>query len=74
MTIREAIKNEIDALPNEALSAVRDFLLFQKYRYILEMDDNTYLNNIPGMADSIKDGINTPLAECISLSDVWKDV
>ena len=74
MTIREAIKNEIDMLPDDALYAVRDFLLFQKYRAILEMDDNTYLNSIPGMASSIKEGIETPISECIPLSDVWKDV
>jgi hypothetical protein len=74
MTIQETIKNEIDTLSNDALYAVRDFLLFQKYRNILEMDDTTYLKSIPGMADSIKDVINTPLTECISLSDVWNDV
>ena len=74
MTIRETVKNEIDALSNDALYAVRDFLLFQKYRDILEMDDTAYLNSIPGMADSIKDGIKTPLSECVALSDVWTDV
>ena len=74
MTIREAIKNEIDVLPDEALYAVRDFLLFQKYRNIIEMDDNTYLNSIPGMADSIKEGVETPVSECIPLSDVWDNV
>jgi hypothetical protein len=74
MTIREAIKNEIDMLPDEALYAVRDFLLFQKYRTILEMDDSTYLNTIPGMASSIKDGVETSVNECIPLSDVWDDV
>ena len=74
MTIQETVKNEIDTLSTDALYAVRDFLLFQKYRDILEMDDTTYLNSIPGMTDSIKDGIKTPLSECVSLSDVWADV
>ena len=74
MNIRETVKNEIDTLSNETLYLVRDFLLFQKYRNILEMDDNTYLNSIPGMADSIKNGVDTPLSECIPLSDVWNDV
>jgi hypothetical protein len=74
MTIRESVIKEIDTLPNEALYTVRDFLLFQKHRDILEMDDTTYLNSIPGMADSIKDGIRTPLSECIPLSNVWNDV
>jgi hypothetical protein len=74
MTIRETVKREIDALPNDTLYAVQEFLLFQKYRNILEMDDNAYLNNIPGMADSIKEGIETPVSECIPISNVWADV
>ena len=74
MTIRESLKTEIDTLSEDALREVRNFLLFQKYRDLLETDDNTYLNAIPGMADSIKDGIKTPLSECVSLSGVWADV
>ena len=74
MTIQESVKKEIDTLSTEALYAVRDFLLFQKYRDILEMDDSTYLSSIPGMTDSIKEGVNTPLCECVPLSDVWTDV
>ena len=74
MNIRESVKSEIDTLSDIDLHAVRDFLLFQKYRTILEMDDSTYLNSISGMVDSIKDGINTPLSECVPLSGVWADV
>jgi len=74
MTIRESVKKEIDTLSNEMLFAVRDFLLFQKYRDILEMDDTTYLKSIPGMEKSIKEGIETPISECVPLSDVWADV
>jgi len=74
MTIRESVKSEIDMLSDDVLYAVRDFILFQKYRDIFEMGDTAYLNSIPGMADSIKEGIETPLSECIPLSDVWDDV
>ena len=74
MTIRELIKTDIDTLSDDALREVRDFLLFQKYRDILEMDDNTYLNAIRGMVDSIKEGNKTPLSECIPLSEIWTDV
>ena len=74
MTIRESVKKEIDTLSNDMLYAVRDFLMFQKYRDILEMDDDTYLNTIPGMADSIKDGIEAPLSDCVPISSVWADV
>ncbi|MCL2805747.1 MAG: hypothetical protein FWD26_07405 [Treponema sp.] len=74
MTIQETVKKEIDTLSIEALNAVRDFLLFQKYRSILEIDDTTYLNSISGMSGSIKDGIDEPLSKCVPLSDVWADV
>jgi hypothetical protein len=33
-----------------------------------------YLNSVPGMADSIKAGVETPVSACIPLSDVWPDV
>ena len=39
-----------------------------------EMDNATYLNTIPGMADSIKDGIETPISDCVPISSVWADV
>ena len=74
MTIRESIKIEIDTLSDDALREVRDFMLFQKYRGLLEMDDDTYLKSIPGMADSIKEGGKTPLSQCVPLSEVWTDV
>jgi len=74
MTIRESVKSEIDMLSDDVLYVVRDFILFQKYRDILEMGDAAYLNSIPGMADSIKKGIETPISECIPLSDIWDDV
>ncbi|MCL1940901.1 MAG: hypothetical protein FWG09_03085 [Synergistaceae bacterium] len=74
MTIRESVKKDIDTLPEEAVYAVRDFVLFQKYRGILEIDDSTYLNAIPGMMRSIEEGISTPLSECVPLSEVWPDV
>ena len=49
-------------------------ILFQKYRGILEIDDSTYLNAIPSMMRSINEGINTPISECVPLSEVWPDV
>ena len=39
MTIRELVKNEIDMLPDDALYAVRDFVLSQKERLA---DDGTH--------------------------------
>ena len=37
-------------------------------------NDTDYLMSVPGMADKIKGGLNTPLTECVSLSEVWPDV
>jgi hypothetical protein len=74
MTIRESVKAEIDLLPDDRVQTVRDFVLFQKYRAILETDDSSYLNGIPDMAESIKTGVQTPLSECVPLSEVWADV
>jgi len=74
MTMRESVKRELDLLPDEALHAVRDFILFQKYRNVLEMDDTAYLSKIPGMMASIQKGIKTPLSECVPVSEVWPDV
>ena len=74
MTIREYVKNEIDALPDEVIHVVRDFVLFQKYRSLLEIDDSTYLSSIPGMMASIQEGRETPLVECVPISEIWPDV
>jgi hypothetical protein len=74
MTIRESVKREIDTLPEAALYSVRDFVLFQKYRAIGETDDAAYLDSIPGMTDSIKQGLETPVSQCMPLTDVWPDV
>ena len=37
-------------------------------------NDTDYLNSIPGMAELIKQGIETLSTECIPLSEVWPDV
>ena len=34
------------------------------------IQETLYLNSIPGMYDSLKRGIETPLSECISEKDV----
>ena len=74
MSIKEMIKNEIDTLPDEIVYIIRDFVLFQKYRSLLEMDDTTYLSMIPGMLESIQDGVQTPIHECLESHEVWGDV
>jgi hypothetical protein len=74
MTIRETVKCDIDTLSDTALVLVRDFVLFQKYRDVFERDDTSYLNAIPGMSDSIRAGMDTPVSDCVPLAKVWPDV
>jgi hypothetical protein len=65
---------EIEALSEENFEMLRQFAYFLKYRNMLTMDDNTYLASIPGMMDSIREGVNTPLSECVPMEEVWADV
>ncbi|MDR2603991.1 MAG: hypothetical protein LBC55_01375 [Desulfovibrio sp.] len=74
MLAREQIRAEIENLPDETVNSILEFILFQKYRLGLFRDDSTYLNSIPGMMDSIKQGRDAPLSECAPLSEVWPDV
>ena len=66
--------SEIEDFSEDKLEVLQQFAYFLKYREIVTLDDNTYLSSIPGMADSIKEGANTPLSECIPIAEVWPDV
>jgi hypothetical protein len=72
--IRNSLKKEIDMLPEESLLYVQDFIIYQKYRKILQMSDFEYLRSIPGMMESISEGCQTPINECIPIEDIWPDV
>ena len=74
MTNREYVKAQIDTLPENAIEKLIEFISFQKYSLGLFDDDTDYLASIPGMSKKIKDGLNTPLSECVPLSEVWPDV
>lgn len=74
MTNREYAKTQIDVLPEKTIEKIVEFISFQKYRLGLFDNDTDYLMSIPGMADKIKDSMNTPLSECVPLSEVWADV
>ena len=67
LVTKELLKKEIDTLPQETINIVYQFVEFQKYL----MDDTTYLEAIPGMKESIIEGMNTPLEECVPLEKVW---
>ena len=53
MTIRELVKNEIDMLPDDALYAVRDFVLSQKER-LTDDRGHTREKNIQWLEESWK--------------------
>jgi hypothetical protein len=66
--------SEIEALPEENVGILQQFVLFLKHRNELTLDDSAYLSSIPGMMDSIEEGVNIPLSECVPLEKVWTDV
>ena len=74
MINREYIKTQIDTLPEGTLEKLIEFIKFQRFTLGLYDDDTDYLMSVPGMADTIKDGLKTPLSDCVPLSEVWSDV
>ncbi|MDR1320932.1 MAG: hypothetical protein LBK56_05850 [Gracilibacteraceae bacterium] len=74
MINRDYAKAQIDTLPDGVLEKVLEFISFQKYSLGLHDNDTDYLTSIPGMSDKIRAGLNTPLVDCASLSEVWPDV
>jgi hypothetical protein len=74
MTDRDYVKKQIDTLPDGAIERLLEFISFQKYSLGLYDDDTDYLLSVPGMAEKIQSGFNTPLADCVPLSEVWPDV
>ena len=73
-TLRDMIKQAIDLLPEDSLLTVQDFVMFQKYKNLLLLSDAEYLASIPGMTNSIKEGIETPVSDCVRSQEVWPDV
>ena len=74
MTIREHVKIQAETLPEHILEKVSEFISFQKFSHDLYDSDDEYLDSVPGMTEIIKEGLATPLSECISLPDVRKGV
>jgi hypothetical protein len=74
VTSIEYAKTQLDSLPESAIENILEFIRFQRFTLGLYDDDTDYLMSIPGMADKIKDGMNTPLSECIPLAEVWSNV
>jgi len=74
MVVTKNFISEIESLPKEYLETVQQFVHFLKYRDLITQDDTEYLSSIPGMIDSIKEGVNTPLSECKNIKAIWYDV
>ena len=70
----EYIKSQLANMPEDALEKIFEFISFQRFRLGLYKDDTEYLMSIPGMTEKIIEGMNTPLSECIPLSEAWGDV
>ena len=74
MSGRDYVKIQIDTLPDEVIEKIIEFISFQKFTIGIYDNDTDYLCSVPGMADKIKEGMNTPLSECVPMSEVWSDV
>jgi hypothetical protein len=73
-TVTKELFAEIESLPEENAGILRQFVRFLKYRNELTLDDSAYLSSIPRMIDSIEEGVNTPISECIPMEKIWPDV
>jgi hypothetical protein len=74
MSNRDYVKTQIDTLPENIIEKVVEFISFQKFNLGMYDNDTDYLNSVFGMADKIALGMDTPISECIPLSDVWMDL
>ena len=74
MVNREYVRTQIDSLPDNIIEKVQDFIAYQKFSMGLYDSDDEYLASIPGMTESIIEGLATPLSDCTPLSEVWADV
>ena len=67
MSRKEFLMTQIDSLPDSVIEKVLEFVSFQRYSLGLFDDDTDYLNSIPGMAESIIQGLETPVHECFEV-------
>ena len=74
MSNREYVIEQINVLPDSVIDKIQEFIEYQKFTIGLFDNDDEYLASIPGMTESIKAGLKTPLSECVPISGVWPDV
>ena len=64
MSRKELLMTQVDSLPDSVIEKVLEFVSFQRYSLGLFENDTDYLNSIPGMPESIIQGLQTPVNEC----------
>ena len=74
MSSRDYIVSQMEDLPESAINKIIEFISFQRFTLGLFDSDDDYLSSIPGMSESIQEGLATPLSECVSISEAWPDV
>jgi hypothetical protein len=57
---RALLKQKLDQMPEEEFARVVEFIRFQKSGGKSWRDDTEYLSAIPGMVESIVEGMNAP--------------
>ena len=70
MTNREYINIQLETLPENAIEKIVEFIAFQRFALGIYDNDTDYLKSV-GMSEKIRDGLNTPLSDCVPLSEVW---
>jgi len=74
MSRRDYVKFQADALPEQVIERVIEFISFQKFRLGLFEDDTEYLMSIPGMVDKIEDAAKESLSNCVTMAELWPNV
>ena len=70
MVSREALKKDIDLLPEGALADLQKYVTMQKHFFDVFDNDTDYLNSIPDMANKIISGMRESLSESIPADEV----
>jgi hypothetical protein len=65
MSSRDYILSQLDVLPESVLDKVREFIMFQQFSMGMFENDTEYLQSIPGMTESITEGRDTHISECL---------
>jgi hypothetical protein len=74
MSAREYMKVQAETLPEQVVTEVLDFISFRKFSLNMQESDQDYLESVPVMNEILLEGMDTPLSECVPLSEVWTDV